>query len=33
MHSSVAGGAKRDQILRRIIARVTAKFLVVDLET
>ncbi len=29
MHSGVATGAKRDQVLLRIIARLAAKFLVV----
>ena len=32
MHSSVAIGAKRDQVLLGIIARVAAKFPVVDLK-
>jgi hypothetical protein len=32
MHSGVAYGTKRDQVLLRIIARVTAKFLVVNLK-
>jgi hypothetical protein len=32
MHSGVAYGTKRDQVLLRIIAKVAAKFLVVDLK-